>query len=80
MRHQRTAIVFLAFLLLWILACENQLVPPTAGDSEPPNPELTIPDTLFNFGFVPQNSVIAHAFWLKSTGNDTLRIIQVVPG
>ena len=80
MRHQRTAIVFSAFLLLWILACENQQVPPTAGDPEPSNPVLTIPDTLFNFGFAPQNSIIAHTFWLKSTGNDTLRILRVVPG
>lgn len=43
-------------------------------------PRLTIPETEFNFGFVPQNSTISHVFWLKSTGDDSLKIISVKPG
>jgi len=43
-------------------------------------PRLTIPVTEFNFGFVPQNSTISHKFWLVSTGDDTLKILKVVPG
>ncbi len=43
-------------------------------------PRLTMPETTFDFGLVPQNSKIAHVFWLHSTGEDTLKIIQVVPG
>jgi len=43
-------------------------------------PRLTIPVKEFNFGFVPQNSTISHKFWLVSTGDDTLKILKVVPG
>lgn len=43
-------------------------------------PRLTIDNSSFNFGFVPQNSKISHDFWLKSTGDDTLKILKVVPG
>ena len=43
-------------------------------------PRLDIEEDSFDFGFVPQNSKITHSFWLKSTGDDTLRIIRVVPG
>ncbi len=43
-------------------------------------PRLTIPESAFNFGYVPQNSKISHVFWLYSTGDDSLKIIKVVPG
>lgn len=43
-------------------------------------PRLTMPETSFDFGFVPQNAKISHVFWLHSTGDDTLKIVQVVPG
>ncbi len=43
-------------------------------------PRLTFSDSLFNFGYVPQNSKVSHVFWLYSTGDDTLRIIKVSPG
>ena len=43
-------------------------------------PRLQIPDSVFNFGYVPQNSLISHIFTLQSTGCDTLRIVNVVPG
>ena len=43
-------------------------------------PRLTIPVKEFNFGYVPQNSTISHKFWLVSTGDDTLKIIKIVPG
>jgi ABC-type nitrate/sulfonate/bicarbonate transport system substrate-binding protein len=43
-------------------------------------PRLTIPEATFDFGFVPQNSKISHDFWLESTGDDTLKILKVVPG
>ena len=43
-------------------------------------PRLTIPQTDFNFGNVPQNAKIAHVFWLHSTGDDSLKILKVVPG
>ncbi len=43
-------------------------------------PKLTIPDSIFDFGFVPQNAKISHDFWLHSTGTDSLKIVKVSPG
>jgi hypothetical protein len=43
-------------------------------------PKLVMEETEFNFGFVPQNSTITHAFTMKSVGTDTLKITKVVPG
>ena len=43
-------------------------------------PRLTLPESDFDFGYVPQNSTISHVFWLKSDGDDSLKILKVVPG
>lgn len=43
-------------------------------------PRLTLPESAFNFGFVPQNAKVSHEFWLHSTGDDLLKILKVVPG
>jgi len=43
-------------------------------------PRLTMPETVFDFGFAPQNATVSHKFWLISSGEDTLRILKVVPG
>ena len=43
-------------------------------------PRMSIPEATFNFGYVPQNAKINHGFWLHSTGDDTLKILKVVPG
>lgn len=43
-------------------------------------PQLTLDETEFDFGFVPQNSNITHVFKLKSTGDDLLKILKVVTG
>lgn len=41
---------------------------------------LTIPESLFDFGYAPQKSKLTHVFWLKSTGDDSLIITKIVPG
>lgn len=43
-------------------------------------PRMVIPVSEFDFGYVPQNSSISHGFWLFSNGDDTLRVLKVVPG
>ena len=43
-------------------------------------PRLIIPESSFDFGFVPQNSKISHTFQLMSTGDVELKILKVVPG
>ena len=43
-------------------------------------PMMTLSETSFDFGYAPQNSKISHVFWLKSVGDDSLRILNVKPG
>jgi hypothetical protein len=43
-------------------------------------PRMTLPETVFDFGFTPQNSTVSHKFWLISSGEDSLLILKVVPG
>jgi uncharacterized protein DUF1573 len=43
-------------------------------------PQLVLPETSFDFGFVPQHSRISHTFWIKSVGDDDLKILKVIPG
>lgn len=43
-------------------------------------PNLTIPDSAYDFGYVPQHSKVSHTFWLLSTGDSTLQITKIVPG
>ncbi len=43
-------------------------------------PKMAIPESAFDFGYVPQHSKISHVFWLHSTGTDTLKILNVRPG
>ncbi len=43
-------------------------------------PRLEVPEVSFNFGYVPQGSSLAHTFWLRNVGGDTLRITDVRPG
>ncbi len=43
-------------------------------------PNLTIEQSSFDFGYAPQKSKLSHIFWLKSTGSDLLKIAKIVPG
>lgn len=42
--------------------------------------KLDISTTLFDFGVIPQNGKVSHAFVIRSTGTDSLRITNVKPG
>ena len=43
-------------------------------------PKMSLPESVFEFGYVPQNSKISHVFWIHSTGTDSLKIVKVTPG
>lgn len=40
----------------------------------------TLNETAFNFGKTPQHVTVTHNFWIKSTGDELLRIEKVDPG
>ena len=43
-------------------------------------PAVEIPEPLFDFGRVCQKAQVAHIFWIKSVGDDTLRITRIESG
>lgn len=43
-------------------------------------PMVEIPNHEFNFGKTVQNVGLTHTFWVKSVGDDTLRITKIVTG
>lgn len=43
-------------------------------------PQIQIPEATFNFGKVSQHVKISKTYWLKSIGDDTLKILTLIPG
>ncbi len=43
-------------------------------------PVLVIPETKFDFGYVPQGAEVSHVFWLKSVGDEPVHITQITAG
>ncbi|MGH8015301.1 MAG: DUF1573 domain-containing protein, partial [Candidatus Zixiibacteriota bacterium] len=43
-------------------------------------PMVHIPEATFSFGKVPQHVKISKTYWVKSVGDDTLKILTIVPG
>ena|GEM_PF-5932205 len=43
-------------------------------------PEGNSTDSLFDFGYVPQQCHVSHVFWLHNGYDDSLRILNVNPG
>ncbi|MEA2030733.1 MAG: DUF1573 domain-containing protein [candidate division Zixibacteria bacterium] len=44
------------------------------------DPSLIIPIDQHNFGMLPKNSILNHTFWLKSVGDDTVKIDAIKTG
>jgi len=42
-------------------------------------PRVKVADEIFDFGFVPQKSLVSHVFWLKNSGGQTLEIKKLTP-
>jgi len=72
---KKILISYFILALLFFIACNF-----VGATSTQAAPRLTIPESSFDFGFVPQNSKITHDFWLYSSGDDSLKILKVIPG
>lgn len=62
-----SAIITLAFCL-------------SAASTALAGPKAQIPEATFNFGKTSQHVKISKTYWVKSVGDDTLKILTVVPG
>ena len=71
--------VLLSFSLALFLTCGDNRVS-SFEEADFVGPRLSFGDTLFEFGYAPQNSTVSHTFWLYSTGTETVEIHRVVPG
>jgi len=58
-------------IVIFLLSCTAR------GDD---GPQLSLPDSIFDFGYVTAGTTVEHTFWLHSTGTDTLRVIKIRPG
>ena len=65
------------FLTLGVTTAEAQegTKPKEAGKAK-----IEVPETSFDFGYVPQGVKISHVYWIKNVGSDTLFIRDVKPG
>lgn len=43
-------------------------------------PQLEVKEATFDFGRITQHRVLKHDFWLKSVGDDTVKIVRLWPG
>ena len=68
MRRTWLVTAFMAVLILFLVAQAMAV------------PKMFLPEEKFDFGFTPQDSKISHVFWIKSVGEDTLKILNVKPG
>jgi hypothetical protein len=44
------------------------------------DPVISMPEVHWDYGNVVQHSVLTHDYWIRNTGDDTLKIISVKPG
>ena len=56
------------------------LVGSFVGQAQAEGPKLLIPQTMFDFGYVPPQSKISHYYLVKNVGEDMLKIEKVKPG
>jgi len=56
------------------------LVTAALTSSAAATPKLKITEDTFDFGKSVQKAVLTHDFWIKSTGDEPLKIKEVVPG
>lgn len=52
----------------------------SAQVSKGPQPRIEVSSDYFYFGYMPMNAIVQHVYWVRNTGNDTLRIVTVKPG
>ena len=55
------------------IAQQNILIDPTGRAA------LTASETIFDFGYAPQNATISHIYWVTNTGSDSLFILNLKP-
>lgn len=70
----KRAVKVVLFLFLVYLAASF------VSQAQAEGPKLLIPQTSFDFGYVPPQSVISHYYLVKNVGEDILKIENVKPG
>ena len=43
-------------------------------------PKISVKESHWEFGAIPQDAKVHHEYWIKNVGDDTLRIVSVKPG
>ena len=73
----------LSFSLALVFSCDDNNDTLSGYDNPTQlitGPFMFIPDTIFDYGYVPQNVTVSHKYRLCSVGDDTLKIFDVLAG
>ncbi len=63
-----------------ILAFAISVLPGIAfGQGSSNGPRIKCATEIFDFGFMPQNVIVSHTFWLRNTGTEMVKISQIKP-
>lgn len=68
------------FQVMLKLIISAALIVVTTAANISAGPQIEMPESVFNFGIIPQHRIATHDFWIKSTGDEPLRITKIVPG
>lgn len=76
----RTAVNISRLLLLTMTLILTATTTVLAQVSKGRQPRIEVSSDYFYFGYMPTNAIVQHLYWIRNTGNDTLRIVSVKPG
>ncbi len=48
-----------------------------AQEGKPPQPKISLSETMWDFGYVPKTGTVSHTYRIKNIGDDTLIIVKV---
>lgn len=48
-----------------------------AQEGKPPQPKISLSETMWDFGYVPKTGTVSHIYRIKNIGDDTLIIVKV---
>ena len=71
MNNASARICMVAFFLLVLT------ISTFAQEGKPPQPKISLSETMWDFGYVPKTGTVSHTYRIKNIGDDTLIIVKV---
>jgi len=65
------------FILKWAILMMVLIYPSSSMAADSGGAKIFVPEIVWEFGRIPEGSVVSHAYWIKNIGTDTLKITGV---